>query len=301
VIDDPAAQRAVTPRLPPADDFHQCGSRLQCLLRAGLPVCLVTVSHGETIVAAALLERTGDRWFLWKGPSGGPASPALLARMLDGIAARTPATIVLMPEWADPGTLHGAGFQADGWFSTLLVPTTGGDAAILGRMKDAARRRVQRAIAAGLRFVADRAMLPEFYPVYAEAMRAAGSPDFASLDELTRLLEAPRAHLFLAMLGDEIAAGAICFQHRDALEARYVATRRGHRWLGPLNFVHFKSVQRAAQLGIGHYDLSGLAVGEVDDKLVQINRFKTGFGGVRMDYPIYRKDQQVTTGREDAR
>ena len=290
MIDEPAAQLAVAPRLPPADDFHQCGSRLACMLRAGLAVRAVTVSHGETITAAALLERTGDHWFLWKGPSGGPASAGELAPLLDGIASLGSATLVLLPEWADPDALRAAGFRADGWFSTLLVPTGGGDAAILGRMKDAARRRVQRAIAAGLELSADRAWLPEFYAVYAEAMHAARSPDFASLDELTRLLEAPRVDLFVALAGGEVAAGAICFRHRDALEARYVATSQRHRWLGPLNFVHFKIVQRAAQLGIRHFDLSGLAVGEVDDKLAQINRFKTGFGGARMDYPIYRKD-----------
>ena len=89
VIADPSEQEAILPRLPPADDFHQRGSRLPCLARASTAACLVTVSDGPTIVASALLERRDERWFLWKGPGGVEASPTLLTALLDAILVQS--------------------------------------------------------------------------------------------------------------------------------------------------------------------------------------------------------------------
>ena len=130
-------------------------------------------------------------------------------------------------------------------------------------------------------------MLPQFYELYAVSMRAAESPDFATREELQALLELARVHLFLALLDGHPVAGSVCFENRDSLEARYVATDHAHRSLGPLNFVHFHCLAWAGRAGLASLDLSGLATGTTDAKLNAINRFKLGFGGARFDYPVY--------------
>ena len=277
-------------RLPRACDFHQSVERLQWLRQNGVPARLALAVQNDALVAAALLEETKGRWFLWKGPSGNAAQSGALAALLSAIGDLSPVTLVLQPEWVDLTVLAHAGYTDGGHFATLLVRADGSDADILSRMKPAARRRVARAMRAGLRFVEDSSAIDRFYPVYASAMHAAASPDFATFAEHASLVALPRVRLFLALLGTEVAAGSICFENQNALEARYVATHAACRHLGPLNFVHFQSLRVADAAGLRFLDLSGLATGECPGKLASINRFKEAFGGTRYDYPVFHRD-----------
>ncbi len=289
-----AQEREDLSRLPRARDFHQSVERLQWLRQNGVAARLALAVQDDAFVAAALLEETNGRWFLWKGPSGDAAQSGVLTALLSAIADLSPVTLVLQPEWVDMAALTRAGYTSGECFATLLVRADGSDADLLSRMKPAARRRVARAVRAGLRFVEDRSAIDRFYPVYASAMHAAASPDFATFAEHASLVALPRVRLFLALRGTEVAAGSICFENQDALEARYVATDAACRHLGPLNFVHFKSLRVADDTGLRFLDLSGLATGESDDKLASINRFKEAFGGVRYDYPVFHRDCVAT-------
>lgn len=288
----PRAEVYVRPRepgdvpvpFPPAPDFHQSLERLLWMGRLGTDTRLAVARRGGKVAATAVFERAGDRWFMWKGPAGEPDAE-VLATLL-GAAPRA-ATLVLDPAWTLPDALRGGGFTEDGAFSTLLVPAGGGPGAVLARMRGAARRGVKHATAAGLRFECGRSLFSRFYPVYAAAMEAARSPDFASPREMESLLGLAGVRLFAALLEDEVVAGSVCFQHRNALEARYVATDAAYRAVAPLHFVHFKTLEWAAGAGLEFLDLSGLATGEMDAKLANINRFKEGFGGTKYDYPIY--------------
>jgi hypothetical protein len=285
-----AADDEVALCAPGASDFHQSPERLRWLRRNGIATRFVVAMRDRKVIASAVFEATGERWFLWKGPSGLQPSGAVLAGLLRACGDVSPVTLVLQPEWVDRPALRAVGYVEAGSFATLLVPTEGSEAEILGRMKPATRRQVRRGLRSELRFVEGAAEIDRFYPVYAASMIEARSPDFATLAELASLVAMPRVHLFVALAGEEVAAGSVCFANADSLEARYVATSVAHRPLGALNFLHYKTIERAACAGRRFLDLSGIATGEIDDKLASINRFKEGFGGARCEYPMFTRD-----------
>jgi len=273
----------------PAEDFHQSAGRFRLLSGRGDPVRLLRAGRPGGRWAAALLEDGGqDGWFMWKGPAGHP-DPELLSALLTGIAQLGSATLVLLPEWDCPEVLAAAGYRPGPPYATALVPTGGGDEAILARMRPSTRSRVRRALRSGLEFVDDPRRIDEFYDFYAPAMIRADSPDLAPLDLLHDLLDHSSVHLFTALHEDRVAAGSICFRNRNSLEARFVATHPDHRVDGSMNLVHFETIRRAAAEGLEHFDLSGISTGEVDEKTAGINRFKLGFGGEVLHYPTYTR------------
>ena len=271
-------------------DFHQSPKRLAWLRQHGYEGRLVVVGQGGKPSTIALLERTGSRWHLWKGPAGDAPSAEALGAILDACSGLSPATLVLDPQWVYESVLRRAGFHPSLPFATLLVPTAGDDAQILARMKPGARSRVRHAARAALEFAEEPRRLEEYHAVYAQAMHATRSPDFATLDELRSLSAMAEVHVFVAVSGGELAAGSICFEHEDAVEARYVATNPAQREVGPMNFLHFETIRWAAARGKGWFDLSGWAAGAVDAKEARINRFKEGFGGIRREYPVFERD-----------
>jgi hypothetical protein len=283
-----AASDAPAP-FPPVTDFHQSLPRLLCLRRLGVETRLAVALRGGMVAATAAFERRDGRWFLWKGPAGGEPDPEVLAALLRAADGLRPATLILDPAWDHPAVLREAGYAPAAAFTTLLVPAGGGPGAILSRLRSAARRGVRRAEAAGVCFSRDPGHLPAFYEVYGEGMAAAGSPDVASPAELELLLGLSGVHLFTALLDGRVIAGSVCFRHRDALEARWVATDAAHRGKAPLHFVHFHTLTWAGTQGVRCLDLSGLATGEMDPKLANINRFKESFGGVPYAYPTYTR------------
>lgn len=270
-------------------DFRQSARRCEFLRAQNMDVHYITATDDDRRPrATALLERTDDRWFMVKGPAG-DSHPDLLRSLLDQCSQLPDMTLVLLPEWDFPEVLRAAGFQPCEPFSTLLVTAEGNDEEILGRMRASARSRVRHASRFGFRFVDDPGLLDHFYPFYAASMRETNSPDFADLEFLRGLVELPGVQLFTALHGDTVAAGSICFEHRESVEARYVATCSDYRTASPLNFLHFQTICWARNRGKRHFDLSGLATGEVDEKLARVNRFKTGFGGAPFAYPSYTR------------
>lgn len=276
--------------------FDQSLARWRWLRVNGHQTRLVTAERGDQLVGAALFEREGECWHLWKGPSG-ETDPALLALALEAVRDLAPLSLVLARGWARPQPLKAMGFVGCGHFVTLLVPTDENDERMLRGMKDAARRRIGRALRGGIRVVRDPALLPSFYPVYRDAMVATQSPDFATFEELESLLALDEVHLFVALSDGEVAAGAICYRSAECLEARYVATSPSHRHLGPLNLVHFRAMQHAARQSMPFFDLSGLACEPLSAKSRAINRFKLGFGGSVVEFPAYRRDRCVDEAR----
>ncbi|MGW2962954.1 GNAT family N-acetyltransferase [Streptomyces sp. NPDC001220] len=271
----------------PAEDFHQSAGRFRLLAGRGDPVRLLRVGGPGGPWATALLEDAGqDGWFLWKGPAGTP-HPELLSALLSGVSQLGPATLVLLPEWDFPEVLEAAGYRTAPPYATGLVPTYGGAEAILARMRPSTRSRVRRALRSGLEFAADPGRIDEFYDFYAPAMIRADSPDLAPLDLLRDLLTHPSVHLFTALSEGRVAAGSICFENRSSLEARFVATHPDHRVDGSMNYVHFETIEWAAERDLAHFDLSGISTGEVDGKTAGINRFKLGFGCSVLHYPTY--------------
>lgn len=271
---------------PWADDFHQSFPRARWLLGRGQG-CVVLVEHNDQLTLAALLEYGGSTWAMWKGPIGQRADENQRCALWQTLASLKPITLVLNPAWEFSSELNDCGFTLSGYYSTLLVPTSSDEAQVLRRMKESTRRQVRRALGSGLSLAENPAWLERYYPVYAANMQVAHSPDFATYDELQSLLQLTHAHLFIAVMDGQIAAGTVCLRHANALEARYVATAPEFRSLGALSFVHHQSLLWAARRGLAYFDLSGLATGAIDDKGYNINRFKLGFGGQPLNYPIY--------------
>ncbi|MEU5426333.1 GNAT family N-acetyltransferase [Streptomyces olivoreticuli] len=262
-------------------DFHQDGERMRFLRRQGVDVR--RFAAGDT---AMLLEKAEDGWFMWKGPSGVPDAGAL-RRLLADCASLTGVTLVLQPGWEMPDVLAAAGFRAAGRFGTLLVDARGSDEELLARMRPSTRSRVRRALRSGFAFTEDPGLLGRFHPFYADAMRTADSPDFASEEYLRELLELPRVRLFSAVSGPEVAAGSVCLVNGTSVEARYVATNPEFRAQAALNFVHFRTMKWAAEHGKRYLDLSGIDTDGTSEKTRLINRFKLGFGGSECGYPVY--------------
>lgn len=284
--------------LPPATDFHQRIERLLFLCRQGIESRLLTVGEGHRTDLSAVFEKSADTWYLWKGPSGSPeefafASFLIAAKSLGKVA------LVLSPQWESYRDFERFGYVADGVFRTLLVPTASSPDGLLGQMADASRRCVKKALRSGLEFLVGPQYLGDFYPVYSASMTSARSPDFATYAELEALLVVPGVHLFVAAIDKRIIAGSVSFRNPDSLEARYVATHPEYRHLCPLHFVHYHCMIWCREHEIPHLDLSGLSLDESDPKLKSINRFKTGFGGQALDYPIllHAGRQEIGSGQ----
>jgi len=275
-------------RLPDANDYLQSAGRLRWLLDSGRAVTVVIVEDGATVNAWAILERSDEGWAMWKGPGGFRPDPEVLSLLARAMRPLSPCMLVLDAAWYFPPALAECCWRASGLYRTSLVDVRH-ESDILRGMNAATRQRVLHAQREGAEVVADDPrLLDAFYVVYSQCMRDAGSPDLATYDEMSTLLACTDVHLFTVHHESKVIAGSVCNRNASSLEARYVATAFAHRAMGGLNLAHYAAMRWAHLAGLSHFDLSGIAVAPADPKLVNINRFKLGFGGKPLDYPIYR-------------
>lgn len=293
--------RVLDPTSPPVErsvgvvDFHQDPERLAWLGRVGVEALLVEARDAGSVSATLLLEQTPKGWTAWKGPAGPQPLPWLLSAMLGAIEhLNGPVRLVLQPQWADPTVLRDRGYGQVTPFTTLLVPATGTDEALLGRMRPSVRSRVRRARRAGLAVEEGPRHAEPFFRVLDENLAGSDSPDRPTLEEILTLASLPQVRLVVALHGAQLAAGSMCFEDERSLEARYVATATEFRSTGALNLVHFETVRRARDAGKSHLDLSGWSADRSNDKTAAINRFKGGFGGVVYEYPTYERMSSTT-------
>jgi hypothetical protein len=279
-------QREVSSLLPPAADYQQSAGRLRWLVNTGREATVAIVENEMGILAWAILERSADGWVMWKGPGGAQPEPQVLSLIAQALRPLSECMLVLDPSWHFGAVLND--WQADRTYRSSLVDVRREDAILL-RMKPATRRRVLHAQREGAQAICDDAcLLDNFYPMYSECMRQAGSPDFASYEEMHSLTASEGVHLFTVLLGSRVIAGSVCTRNSNSLEARYVATAFSDRAIGGLNLAHFAAMLWAHRKGLHYFDLSGIAIEPCASKLAKINRFKLGFGGEGLDYPIYR-------------
>lgn len=276
----------------PVNDFHQHPDRRSILDADRVPTLTIVIRDGDRVRSSALLEQDGPDWYMWRGPEGTPR-PDVLALLLDTCPDDADVYLVLRPAWVDRRVLRERGWRLSASWSTRHVPVDTDEETVLAGMRSSARSRVRRAGRESTRFVVDRDLLPAFYRVYAAAMVRNGSPDFASEALLHDHLDRGHARLMIAMVGDSVAAGAVCLEHEQSLEARYVATDPAFRRSGPLHFVYFRSILWAAEHGKSTFDLSGMSTTVADDKIIGINRFKSSFGGTTFTYPIFYRPARI--------
>jgi|GEM_PF-3793048 hypothetical protein len=268
-------------------DFEQTQAYGRLRADEGCKTAWVTAYDRDQRVGSALFVREPDAWLLWKGPCARSASSELLAAILIGAPRSERVRLVLEHTWVDAATLEAVGFRPAGVFSTSLVATHADTEVLLARMKPATRSRVRRATRANVTVSADNSSFAEYWPVYAQVMHREGSPDFATCEHLERLLCYGDAQLFAARCDGTVVAGSICYRHSDSLESRYVATSTAGRQIGALNLVHLYTTVWAAQHGMAHLDLGGIAHKPLDTKTAAINRFKLGFGGHLVSFPTF--------------
>ena len=140
--------------------------------------------------------------------------------------------------------------------------------------------------------------IPEFYQMYAQTATRDGfliRPEAYYRDVWQRFLQADRAEMHLAAVGNEVVGGLILFRFGQTAWYMYGASTGQHRKLMPNHLLQWTAMCRARERGCTHYDMWGAPdVFDETDRMWGVYRFKQGFGGQvvqglgAFDYPVNR-------------
>jgi len=284
---------------------------------------------GKTVAAASVLQRRLPYLpmailYVPKGPALDWTDAALVERVLaqlEQLARRRQALFVKI----DPDVYYAGAapsfssrpacgletarlLTARGWrFSdeqiqlrnTLLLDLTRSEEDLLARMAQETRRNIRLAERGGVSVrPGSGADLGLFYRLYAEAGQRDGlfirPPDYYRA-AWGRFLDAGVAHLLLAEVDGQIAAGLILFVFGTTAWNIYGALADRYRELMPNHLLHWEAIRLARSLGCTIYDLWG-APERLDesDPMWEAVRLKVGLGGEparglgAWDYPANR-------------
>ncbi len=168
--------------------------------------------------------------------------------------------------------------------NTVLLDLGPSEEELLAGMKAKTRYNIRLAIKRGLRVKEGTAEdLSLFYEMYAETSARDGFiirqfPYYR--DTLGAFLEAGRAQMFLARLGDETIAGLVLFVFGARAWYFYGASRSSHRDAMPNHLLQWEAIRWAKTNGYHTYDFWG-APDKLDEQapMYGVYRFKEGFGG----------------------
>ncbi|MBI4787485.1 MAG: peptidoglycan bridge formation glycyltransferase FemA/FemB family protein, partial [Chloroflexi bacterium] len=168
--------------------------------------------------------------------------------------------------------------------NTVLLDLTPTEEQLLAAMKPKTRYNIRLAQKRGVRIIpGTRADLPLFYEMYAETSARDGFlirqfPYYH--DAWGAFLDAGRAQMLLARIGDETVAGLILFVFGDRAWYFYGASRNTHRDAMPNHLLQWEAIRWAQAHGCTVYDFWG-APDTLDENapMYGVYRFKEGFGG----------------------
>lgn len=282
------------------------------------PVRLALVQDGIILAAAQVLLRSVAGFslaYVPRGPVVPNNSPRLYTIITSAIhrLARSRHSIFLKVEPNEPAgsevrpLLEGMGFvrsphsvQAR---ATLMLDLTGGDEAVLARMKSKTRYNLRLAERRGVsvRIGAGEEDMQRFHDLMVETGRR---DDFhvRSLgyyrDVLKEFRKRDQAELLLAEFKGTVVAGLMVFAYGAEGIYMYGASSNEHRREMPNHLLQWRAIQWCMEKGCSRYDFWGIpaqVVGRADAReelenknfrsgLWGVYRFKQGFGGTPVRY-----------------
>jgi len=295
---DESAWRAALAATPRATFFQTPDWwSLAPLTAKGFRVRCLELALGEERHVWPLLERKAGRWpFAQRELRGnaagtyamplGPGSPspafcAAAARWMQG-HARTgelrpnPFATIPSVDW---------GSRRDD--ATQVVDLAGGIEAVRQRYSRGHRSNIRSGQHQGV--VVAPAEGPDdwnaYYAIYEDSIDRWGSAarrryPFALFHALADLPQGP-VRLWLAKVGDQVAAGAVVLTHGDTCVYWHGATARAFFEHRPSNVLHDAIMDHAAASGCGTYDM------QPSGGLEGVMAFKRGFGAQSVSSPVY--------------
>lgn len=292
------------------------------------PVRIGAYEHGELRGAAQVLLRSVgglSMAYVARGPVCPPDDLDLFDALLQGVhsLARKRHSIFLKLEPNLPtGTALERQLASRGCIksphtvqarATLMIDLTGGDEAVLARMKGKTRYNIRLAEKRGVvvRCASSGDDLAQFHRLMVETGLRDGFP-VRSLayyrDVLDRFRRDGQAELLMAEFNGEVVAGIMAFAYGPEGLYMYGASSNEHRREMPTYLLQWRAMQWCVSRGCTRYDMWGIpeqvAEGtdereELDRKNVRsglwgVYRFKQGFGGEAIryigafDYPYIR-------------
>lgn len=167
--------------------------------------------------------------------------------------------------------------------STVVLDLTGGDDAILGRMKRRGRRDVRKALRECSATCADEtenamASFEEYYDV----MRETGARDgftpapISDYEDMIRILGPEHCRVFAARLGEHVEAWSIVTANGDTCVRYYGAMRNGAMRMHVTDKLLYSEACELGGQGFAKYDLMGIG-SDFAPSLMGLNEFKTKF------------------------
>jgi lipid II:glycine glycyltransferase (peptidoglycan interpeptide bridge formation enzyme) len=267
------------------------------------------VLGGQNLLGAQILFKSmlfGYRLaYIPKGPvgwqaesAGGEASWQGFLPAVDEICRQRRAVLLIMePDFGENQiTCEPAGFspglQTIQPRRTLLVDLTGGESAVLGRMKQKTRYNIRLAQKKGVISQPSQDIETFYQLMMATAQRDAFGVHTLGYYQKAYQIFRPlgECELFIAEYEGEPLAGLMVFAHGSRAWYLYGASTEQHRELMPTYLVQWEAMRWAIQRGCSTYDLWGVPDDdEADleanftqraDGLWGVYRFKRGFGGI---------------------
>lgn len=163
---------------------------------------------------------------------------------------------------------------------TLLIQAQVDPEMLLASMRKKTRQYIRKAERAGV-VTEETADLARFHRV----LRTVGERDrFAvhSLEYLERLREGlgERLHVLMARVGNEDVGALMLARMGERAWELYGGWSGTHAEERPFYLLKWRAIQRMRQLGVGRYDMWGLAESDdPSDPMHGVTEFKLGFGG----------------------
>lgn len=299
---DPPAWDAFVRGVTQPNEFLQSWTWGEFQRSAGKAIIRLEVVRGETVVAACLLvphtTRLGKSFLL--SPRGPAIDPSLSdserrevwSRLLSEISRMRPASTMFLkvePNVAPPeglGLVKGTAIHPE---QTLLLDLKKSDDELLKAMRQKTRYNIHLAERKGVRVEWSRSPddVERFFSLLQQTAKRQGIGIFPRSYYATMVKEL-RENIEVAVVWFEntVISAALLTRFGDTMTYVHGASSNEYREAMAPHLLHWKSVQRARDLGCTVYDFFGVSTGEdARSDWVGMTRFKLGFGGTVHAYP----------------
>lgn len=167
--------------------------------------------------------------------------------------------------------------------STVVIDLTGGDDAILSRMKRRGRRDVRKALRECPATCLDETeSAMKSFAEYYDVMRETGERDgfnpapMSDYENMIRILGPEHCRVFAARLGEKVEAWSIVTANGDTCVYYYAAMRNGAMRMNVTDKLLYFEACELGRKGFAKYDLMGIG-SDFAPSLLGLNLFKTKF------------------------